>query len=146
MQQVLEYSNQTKQRLQWSLSCDLKKADVQVKQGAIAVDEYRCTNQANIFAVGDCTNRTHWTPVAIATGRAFADTVFGNQPRTVNLECIPSALSSRPEAATVGFTEAKAREKFGESLATDKSIGKPAVGNWLSSLLLPFSTRALISS
>ncbi|WP_321162544.1 hypothetical protein [Nostoc sp. KVJ3] len=29
---------------------------------------------------------------------------------------IPSALSSRPEAATVGLTEAKAREKFGESI------------------------------
>ncbi|MEH1872102.1 glutathione-disulfide reductase [Nostoc sp.] len=95
---------------------NLEKAGVQVKQGAIAVDEYSRTTQANIFAVGDCTNRPHWTPVAIATGRAFADTVFGNQPRTVNLECIPSALSSRPEAATVGLTEAKAREKFGESI------------------------------
>ncbi|BDI20768.1 glutathione-disulfide reductase (plasmid) [Nostoc cf. commune SO-36] len=95
---------------------DLEKAGVQVKQGAIPVDEYSCTNQSNIFAVGDCTNRPHWTPVAIATGRAFADTVFGNKPRTVNLECIPSALSSQPEAATVGLTEAEAREKFGESI------------------------------
>ncbi len=95
---------------------DLEKAGVQVKQGAIAVDEYSRTNQSNIFAVGDCTNRSHWTPVAIATGRAFTDTVFGNHPRTVNLECIPSVLSSRPEAATVGLTEAQAREKFGESI------------------------------
>ncbi|MFQ4143910.1 glutathione-disulfide reductase [Chlorogloeopsis sp. ULAP02] len=95
---------------------DLEKAGIQVKQGAIAVDEYSCTNQSNIFAVGDCTDRPHWTPVAIATGRAFADTVFGNQLRTVNLECIPSVLSSRPEAATIGLTEAQAREKFGESI------------------------------
>lgn len=95
---------------------DLEKAGVQVKQGAIPVDEYSCTNQSNIFAVGDCTNRPHWTPVAIATGRAFADTVFGNKPRTVNLECIPSALSSQPEAASVGLTEAEAREKFGKSI------------------------------
>ncbi|WP_017656236.1 glutathione-disulfide reductase [Fortiea contorta] len=95
---------------------DLEKAGIQVKQGAIAVDEYSRTTQANIFAVGDCTDRPHWTPVAIATGRAFADTVFGNHPRTVNLECVPSVLSSRPEAATVGLTEAQAREKFGESI------------------------------
>lgn len=75
---------------------DLGKAGIAVNQGAIAVDEYICTNQTNIFAVGDCTNRPHWTPVAIATGHAFADTVFGNQPRTVSLECIPL----RSEAST----------------------------------------------
>ena len=95
---------------------DLEKADVKLKQNAIAVDEYSCTNQTNIFAVGDCTNRPHWTPVAIATGRAFADTVFGNQPRTVSFECIPAAVSSQPEAATVGLSEAQAKEKFGESV------------------------------
>lgn len=64
------------QRLQWSLSCDLKKADVQVKQGAIAVDKYSSTTQTDIFAVGDCSNRPHWTSVAIATDRAFPDTVL----------------------------------------------------------------------
>ncbi len=95
---------------------DLEKAGVEVKQGAIAVDEYSCTNQTNIFAVGDCTNRPHWTPVAIASGRAFADSVFGNVPRTVSFECIPSTVSSQPEAATVGLTEAQAQEKFGESI------------------------------
>lgn len=95
---------------------DLEKAGVEVKQGAIAVDEYSCTNQPNIFAVGDCTNRPHWTPVAIASGRAFADSVFGNMPRKVSFECIPSTVSSQPEAATVGLTEAQAREKFGESI------------------------------
>ena len=95
---------------------DLEKVGVAVNRGAIAVDEYSYTNKANIYAVGDCTNRPHWTPVAIASGRAFADTVFGKQPRTVSFECIPSAVSSQPEAATVGLTEAEAREKFGEAV------------------------------
>lgn len=95
---------------------DLEKVGVAVNRGAIAVDEYSYTNKANIYAVGDCTSRPHWTPVAIASGRAFADTVFGKQPRTVSFECIPSAVSSQPEAATVGLTEAEAREKFGEAV------------------------------
>ncbi len=82
----------------------------------IAVDETSRTSQTNIFAVGDCTNRPHWTPVAIATGRAFADTMFGNKPRTVSYECIPSTVSSQPEAATVGLTEVQAREKLGEAV------------------------------
>lgn len=95
---------------------NLENAGVEVNQEAIAVDEYSCTNQANIFAIGDCTNRPHWTPVASATGRAFADTEFGNKHRIVSYDCIPSAVSSKPEAATVGLTEAQAREKFGESI------------------------------
>jgi len=56
------------------------------------------------------------TPVARAEGRAFANTVFGDQPQKVDYEYVTSAVFARPEAATVGMTEAKAREKFGESV------------------------------
>ncbi len=81
---------------------------------AIAVDEYYRTNQEHIFAVGDCTNRVNLTPVAIAEGRAFADTQFGNLPRTLSYENIPSAVFSQPEAASVGLSEAQAKAKLGE--------------------------------
>jgi glutathione reductase (NADPH) len=87
-----------------------------IKQQAIAVDEYSRTNQDNIFAVGDCTNRRNLTPVAIGEGRAFADTVFGHQPRAMSYTWIPSAVFTRPEAATVGQTELEARQQFGEAV------------------------------
>ena len=103
----------------------LENAGVEVTQGAVAVDESSCTNQPHIFAVGDCTNRPHWTPVAIATGHAFADTVFGNKPRTVSYEFIPKAVSSQPEAATIGLTEAQAREKLGEAVRCYSSKFQP---------------------
>ncbi|HEY9609586.1 glutathione-disulfide reductase [Allocoleopsis sp.] len=94
----------------------LEKAGIRLSEGAIVVDEYNRTTQENIFAVGDCINRINFTPVAIAQGRAFADTQFGNNPRTVCYEYVPSTVSSQPEAATVGLSEAEAREKLGEAV------------------------------
>jgi glutathione reductase (NADPH) len=94
----------------------LEKAGIQVNNGAIVVDEYNQTTQANIYAVGDCINRINFTPVAIAQGRAFADTQFGNNSRTVCYEYVPSTVSSHPEAATVGLSEAEARRTLGDAV------------------------------
>ncbi|MGE4411938.1 MAG: FAD-dependent oxidoreductase, partial [Sphingobium sp.] len=80
--------------------------------GAIIVDDYNRTNVPGIFAVGDVSDRVQLTPVAIREGHAFADTVFGNNPRTVDYDCIPSAVFSHPPIAGVGMTESEAREKL----------------------------------
>jgi glutathione reductase (NADPH) len=104
----------------------LENAGVEVTQnGAILVDKYSSTTQPNIFAIGDCTNRMKLTPVAIAEARAFVDTEFGKNPQTLNYELIPISVSSIPEAATVGLTEAQAREKFGESVQCYRQEFKP---------------------
>lgn len=105
---------------------NLENAGVEIgEKGEIKVDEYSRTTQDNIFAVGDCTNRVQLTPVARAEGRAFADTVFGDNPRHVNYDYVPSAVFARPEAASVGMTETKAREKFGESVQCHRSNVEP---------------------
>jgi glutathione reductase (NADPH) len=64
---------------------------------------------ANIYAVGDCTNRLNLTPVAIREGHAFADTVFGNNPTAVDHHTVPHAVFSQPPVGVVGLTEAAAR-------------------------------------
>ena len=46
-------------------------------KGEIAVDANSQTPVASIYAVGDVTDRVALTPVAIAEGHAFADSVFG---------------------------------------------------------------------
>lgn len=107
-------------------SLKLENAGVDVSRKQIVVDDYSQTSQENVYAVGDCTNRLPLTPVARAEGHAFADTVFGNQPRKLDYGLIPSAVFSRPEAATVGMTEAQAREcysdPFSNSQGNDEAI------------------------
>jgi glutathione reductase (NADPH) len=77
-------------------------------KGAVTVDAASRTAVEHIFAVGDVTNRVNLTPMAIREGHAFADTVFGKTPRTVDHTLIPSAVFTTPEAGTVGLTEAQA--------------------------------------
>ncbi len=77
--------------------------------GAIDVDARSKTKVDSIYAVGDVTNRVNLTPVAIREGHAFADTVFGGKPVTVNHSLIPTAVFSQPELGTVGLTEVQAR-------------------------------------
>lgn len=81
--------------------------------GAIVVDDQSRTSVESIYAVGDVTGRVQLTPVAIREGQAFADSVFGGKPSTVDYGCIPSAVFSHPPLAAVGLTEAEAMQKYG---------------------------------
>lgn len=88
----------------------LEEAGVRVDAaGAVIIDEDYRTTAANIYAVGDVTNRIALTPVAIAEGHALADTLFGNNPRRIDYENIPTAVFSLPPIGTVGLTEEEAR-------------------------------------
>jgi glutathione reductase (NADPH) len=94
----------------------LKEAGVEVaRNGAIAVDEFSRTSAANIYAVGDVTNRINLTPVAIREGHAFADTVFGGKPTAVDHTNVPTAVFSDPEIGAVGLTEEQARERLAQT-------------------------------
>jgi len=82
-------------------------------QGAIVVDAGSQTAVPSIYAVGDVTNRVNLTPVAIREGHAFADTVFGGKPWSVDYTTIPTAVFATPEIGTVGFSEHEARAQYG---------------------------------
>ena len=81
------------------------------KKGAIAVDEWNQSSVENIYSIGDCTDRVKLTPVAIAEGRAFSETLYNDNPIKVDYADIPSAVFSTPPIGTVGLTEEKAREQ-----------------------------------
>ncbi len=83
------------------------------ERGAIVVDENYRTSVPSIYAIGDVTDRVNLTPVALAEGMALVWHLYRDQERPVDYEYIPSAVFSQPNLATVGYTEAQAREKFG---------------------------------
>jgi len=95
-------------------SIGLERAGVALNaKGAIEVDDYSRSSVANIYAVGDVTDRVNLTPVAIAEGQAFAETVYNDNPTKPDHAGVPSAVFSDPELATVGLTEEAARRAFG---------------------------------
>jgi glutathione reductase (NADPH) len=92
----------------------LEAAGIELTEaGAVKVDGYGRTSQANVYAVGDVTDRINLTPVAIQEAMAFVDTVYGGRPRPMDHADVPSAVFSQPPVATVGLSELQARETYG---------------------------------
>ncbi|MCA8299333.1 glutathione-disulfide reductase [Burkholderia sp. AU30198] len=81
-------------------------------RGAIAVDAYSATSVPSIHAIGDVTSRPQLTPVATRDGGLLARTLFGGSRVAADHEWVPSAVFSQPEVATVGLTEATARDLY----------------------------------
>jgi glutathione reductase (NADPH) len=93
----------------------LERAGVKLDaEGAVIVDEYSRTCVENIYAIGDVTNRTNLTPVAIRDGHAFADTIYNRRPTAVDHASIPSAVFGRPPIGTVGLSETDARRSHAD--------------------------------
>lgn len=74
-------------------------------RAAVQVDEWSRSSVDSVFAVGDVTDRSALTPVAIREGAAFAETEFNGIPTAVDHRIIPTAIFSQPEVGSVGLSE-----------------------------------------
>lgn len=83
-------------------------------KGEIKVTVDSQTSVPNIYAVGDVTDRIALTPVATMEGHAFADSLYGNKPRSPDHHYVPSAVFSQPPVASVGLSEEQARLEYAE--------------------------------
>ncbi len=94
----------------------LENSGVELDEGGyVRTDTMQATRVPHIFAVGDVTGRAELTPVAIAEARRLADRVFGELPyRRLEYDYIPTVVFSHPPVATVGLSEAAAREQYGD--------------------------------
>ncbi len=80
--------------------------------GEIPVDDYSQSSSKSVYAIGDVTNRSNLTPIAIREAMSFIETVFRGKPEKLDYRMIPTAVFTTPEIGTVGLTEEEA-SKFG---------------------------------
>jgi glutathione reductase (NADPH) len=79
--------------------------------GRVLVDEWSKTSVPNIYAIGDVTDRLNLTPVAIAEGRAIAETLYNNNPMSISHDNVATAVFSQPPIGAVGLSEREARRR-----------------------------------
>jgi len=86
------------------------------ERGFIKVDKYQNTNVKGIYAVGDIIEGgIELTPVAVAAGRRLSERLFNNKPNEhLDYNLVPTVVFSHPPIGTVGLTEPKAIEIYGE--------------------------------
>ena len=98
-----------------SAGMGLEAAGVKLgSDGTVLVDRFSRSSVESIHAIGDVTNRINLTPVATAEAMWLARTLFGGAATPVDHENVPTAVFANPNLATVGLSEERARERFGD--------------------------------
>ncbi|MEM9991510.1 MAG: FAD-dependent oxidoreductase, partial [Bacteroidota bacterium] len=80
------------------------------QRGLIIVDEYYRTNVEGIYAIGDVVAGQALAHVASAEGITCVEKIAGHQPEPIDYNNVPGCTYCIPEIASVGYTEAGAKE------------------------------------
>ncbi|MCL1601248.1 MAG: mercury(II) reductase [Actinomycetia bacterium] len=92
-------------------SLGLEAAGVEVDpRGAVIVDEGLATTNPLVWAAGDVTTTPQFVYVAAASGNIAAENALRGAGRTLDLRTMPRVTFTTPSIASVGLTEAAARE------------------------------------
>jgi dihydrolipoamide dehydrogenase len=98
------------------------------EKGFVAVDDLLRTTAAHVWAVGDvAATPLQLAHVAFTEGIAVAERIGGIEVPPIDYTVIPRVTYSTPEVASVGLTEAQAREGGGEVVVEKvdlRAIGK----------------------
>jgi mercuric reductase len=78
-------------------------------QGAIVIDKGMRTSNPHIYAAGDCTDQPQFVYVAAAAGTRAAINMTGGEA-ALDLTAMPAVVFTDPQVATVGHSEADARQ------------------------------------
>lgn len=88
----------------------LEDVGILVDKGKIKVDEYYKTNMPGYYAIGDVIPGPALAHVASAEGIICVEKIAGQNPDPLDYGNIPGCTYCSPEIASVGMTEAKAKE------------------------------------
>jgi len=81
------------------------------KKGFIKVNEYLETNRQDIFAIGDANGQQMFRHMANREAEIVTQNAFYGTKIKVDYSAVPHAVYSHPQVASVGLSEAQAREK-----------------------------------
>ena len=103
----------------------LEKLGVKVERGTIVVDGQCKTNVPGIYAIGDVSGAPMLAHKAEHEGVVCIEAIKGLHPHAMDKNLIPGCTYCQPQIASVGLTEAKAKEQGREI-----RVGKfPFAGN-----------------
>ena len=103
----------------------LEALGVTTDRGHIVTDGYGKTNVAGLYAIGDVTGGPWLAHKASHEGVICVEAIAGQKPHPMIKERIPGNTYSHPQVASVGLTEAKAKEQ-GRNIRVGRF---PFVGN-----------------
>jgi dihydrolipoamide dehydrogenase len=90
----------------------LEKAGVEVdRRGFVKVDEWMRTSAPGVWAIGDLVGGYQLAHAAVHEGIIAAEDIAGQRVQAMNEELVTRCTYSTPEIASVGLTEAQARER-----------------------------------
>ncbi len=98
-------------RMPYLENLGLEKTKVKVsKRGTVEVNEYCETGEPNIFAIGDIIETAQLAHLASKEGILVVEKIAGKKVEPINHNLVPNCTYCDPEVASVGLTEAKAKE------------------------------------
>ncbi len=98
-------------RMPYTEGLGIEGTKIIVEKGFIKVDEYQQTGEAHVYAIGDVVPTPLLAHLASREGIVAVEHIAGHKDvRPINLRLVPSCTYCDPEVASVGLTEAKARE------------------------------------
>jgi dihydrolipoamide dehydrogenase len=89
----------------------LEKVGVKTDRGVVVVDEYSRTNVPGIYAIGDVAGPPMLAHKAEHEGVICIEAIKGLKPHPMDKRLIPGCTYCTPQVASVGLTEAAAKEK-----------------------------------
>jgi dihydrolipoamide dehydrogenase len=91
-----------------------EEAGVKMERGFVLTDDRLRTNLPDVYAVGDIVPGLQLAHRGFAQGIFIAEDIAGLNPPVIDEAGIPRVTYCEPEVASVGLTEAQAKEAYGE--------------------------------